>query len=536
MKKEKHAERDMRILPFRQDGERFFQRGMKAYRQKEYQKAIRLFQRAVELQPEEPTYYCQLASTLAEIGEYDRSNEYLEQVIDAMGQDISECYFFMANNYAHLGMFSEAEAYAAIYIKKDPTGEFVPDAKELLELIHFEVGSEALSEEEELILTHEEARQSIVQGNLKEAKKQLGKLIEKHPTFWAAYNNLALTHFYLDEYDEALSVLRSILGKNPGNLNALCNIAIILDHMGKKSEALQMMDALKNVYPIHPDHRYKLGTTFGMFHEHAYANRWLSSIQRHYYGNDPAYLHLLAVSCYATGQKERGMRAWRKIEEIDPGKEVAAYYLKKAANNELVVTGTDYQYRIPVDEVRVSQEQMPKNTFAARFNQVASGFHKGKLMHLCMLRGDTTTESITLLTDFCLRKEEHPVLKQLAASLLLEMNAAKTVTITQENEQVTMSTIPDMMKHGLAILSYLKEHETAIDDDVTFLWIELMSGQRFDTTWLRNEKALAAAIDYVSKKRKSGTTQAKIAERYGISVSMLSSRIQFLKRGLERAD
>lgn len=533
MSKEKHADSDMRILPFMQDGEYYFHRGIKAYHKKDLDKAKKYFERAVHLQPEEPTFYCQLATTLAELGEYDKSNLYLEKVLHSMEQDISECYFFMANNYAHLGMFSEAENYAMLYMKKDPDGEFFDDALELLDLINFETGSETLTEEEELIMGHEEARHSIEKGDLKEAKKQLANLISKHPTFWAAYNNLALTHFYLNEFDEALSVLKSILEKNPGNLNALCNLAIFYEQLGKKEEAAELVEGMKKVHPIHPDHRYKLGSTFGIFNEHEYANRWLSSINKHYYHNDPAYLHLLAASYFATGRVQRAIRCWTKAEEIDPESKVAAYFLQKAKDGELTITGVDYQYRVPSV---LKQEAPQKSDFMQRFNNVTKGLQKNKLVHLTLMRGNNSEENIEMLHEFCGKKEEHPILKKLAASILLEMKPGTKISVKgEEGEEIIEKASADDLK-GLAILSILKENGATIDDDVTFLWLETMSQSHSDRSFLRNETAIAAAIDYVSRKRKDGTTQRQIAELYGITVSMLSSRIQFIKRGLERVD
>ncbi|MDN4526213.1 tetratricopeptide repeat protein [Fictibacillus fluitans] len=533
MKKEKHAESDMRILPFMQDGTDYFHRGIKAYRKKDLNKAKRFFERAVFLQPEEPTFYCQLATTLAELGEYDRSNLYLEQVLETMGQDISECYFFMANNYAHMGMFEEAETYASLYMKKDPDGEFADDAMELLDLIHFETGSEPLTEEEELIVGHEEARRSIENGELIEAKALLADLIRKHPSFWAAYNNLALTHFYLKEYDEALGVLNQILVKNPGNLNALCNLAIFYEQLGRTDEAAQLVESLKKVFPIHPDHRYKLGSTFGYFNEHDYANRWLTSINKHYYFNDPAYLHFLAVSYHATGKPERAVHCWSKAHEIDPDGQVAPHYLKQAKEGTLSVTGTDYQYRVPW---MAKPENAQSGDFVQRFNNVARGLQKNKLVHLTLMRGNNSEENLDVLKAFCGKVEEHSVLKEVAAHLLLEMEPRVPVFIKREDGEQRVESMSPIVASGLNILSILKENGASIDDDVTFLWLETMILAHSDSSLLRNHTAIAAAIDYVARKRKDGATQRQIAELYGITVSMLASRIQFIKRGLERVD
>ena len=45
---------------------------------------------------------------------------------------MTECHYFLANNYAHLGMFKEAYRHASAYLDKEEDGEFSEDAEDLL--------------------------------------------------------------------------------------------------------------------------------------------------------------------------------------------------------------------------------------------------------------------------------------------------------------------------------------------------------------------------------------------------------------------
>ena len=45
---------------------------------------------------------------------------------------MTECHYFLANNYAHLGMFKEAYRHASAYLEKEEDGEFSEDAEDLL--------------------------------------------------------------------------------------------------------------------------------------------------------------------------------------------------------------------------------------------------------------------------------------------------------------------------------------------------------------------------------------------------------------------
>jgi tetratricopeptide (TPR) repeat protein len=531
-KRKKASEAGGRVLPFIQDGDYFFEKGIKAYNRRDLYTAKKMFERAVNFQPEEPSFLCQLASTLAEIGEYEESNRHLLNVIER-GSDISECHFFLANNFAHLGMYSDAEEHALLYMQYDPDGEFVDDTQELLDLISLETGSKSmnnlpLSTEEELIKSHDEARQSIERGDLPLAQEQLREIIKNHPKFWAAYNNLALTHFYKSEFDEAMDVLQDVLDKNPGNLNALCNLAIFLFHLGMDEPGGKLVDRLKMVHPMHPEHRYKLGNTFGLLEEHSYANKWLQTLRKSSFVYDPVTTHMLAVSYYALGQKELSLRTWKKVLDLDPEGTVAPFYMEKAQNEELTISGGDYQYRIPVNN-----QNKPKRDRQIKamehIQSVRKGLEKNKITHLFLLRGNKNEEAYATLRDFCMRKEESLFVKEIAANIMLEHHRELPVKLAHEEALVEVGSPSVLLTQALDVLQIVKESGSAIDEQVLFYWSEAIklsevTGEKI----FENEKAIAGAIDHLARKQKGKSTQKAIAELYDVSVSVLSLRIKKL--------
>ncbi|MFC0187469.1 tetratricopeptide repeat protein [Fictibacillus aquaticus] len=542
MEKQKEASRIRgRVLPFLQDGDYFFKRGIKAYHKKDLNKARKMFERAVFFQPEEPAFLCQLASVLAELGEYELSNDYLHEALAYTEEEMAECYYFMANNYAHLGLFSEAEQYALLYMENEPDGEFFDDSQELLDLIHFESDdkdiSQLLVEEDDLILKHDEAKRSIERGELVLAKEQLNDIIENHPTFWAAYNNLALTHFYKSEYEEALSVLQSVLEKNPGNLNALCNMAIFLSQLGMKENGRVLLNRLKGVHPIHPDHRYKLGNTFGLLEEHEYANRWLLALKKTPLMHDPVVNHALAVSFYALGKPNLALKYWKRTADIDPDGKVVPHYLTKLEEGTLSVSGSDYQYRVPKPSI---PKKLPENrkmtSMIERFKQIRKSLEKNKLAHLFLLRGNKNEESYELLQDVCKREDEPLFLKEIAAAIMLEHDPATSVILVHGGNTAEISSPSPVLSSGMDIIQCLKENGTSIDEDVMFYWLETVRfAKEEEKKILHNTAGAAAAIDYMARKHKGKTSQKAISELYGVSVSVLSSRVKKVSEWLGRS-
>lgn len=521
-----------RVLPFIQDGDYFFEKGIKAYNRRDLYTAKKMFERAVTFQPEESSFLCQLASTLAEIGEYEESNKHLLNALEQAGSELSECHFFLANNFAHLGLYSDAEKHASLYIESDPDGEFVEDTQELLDLISLETGNKSvnlpLSTEEELIKLHDEARQSIERGDLPLAQQQLRSIITDHPKFWAAYNNLALTHFYKSEFDEAMDVLQDVLEKNPGNLNALCNLAIFLFHLGMDEPGGKIVERLKTVHPMHPEHRYKLGNTFGLLEEHLYANKWLQTLKKSSFVYDPVTTHMLAVSYYALGQKELSLKTWKKVIELDPEGHVAPFYLEKAMKDELNVSGGDYQYRIPtINQNKPKKDRQVKAM--EHIQQVRKGLEKNKITHLFLLRGNKNEEAYATLRDFCLRKEESLLAKEIAANIMLEHQPELPVKLAHDEELVEVGSPSEIISEALDVLLFIKEKGSALDEHVFFYWSEAIKfAELSDERIFDNQKAIAAAIDHLARKQKGRSTQKGVAEHYEISVSMLSLRIKKL--------
>jgi tetratricopeptide (TPR) repeat protein len=534
----KAAETRGHVIPFKQDGEYFYQRGIKAYQKRDLYKAKRLFERALVFEPNEATYICQLAATLAELDDFDESNKWLQFLVTEIDPEMSECYFFMANNYAHLGKFKEAEAEALRYMEFDPNGEFQEDTQELLDIIAIEndgdSSEEAHAGEDKLIAQHERARYYIESGQFDEAKQLLIKLIDDYPDFWAAYNNLALTYYYLKKYNKAFEVLEQVLSKNPGNLHALCNLALFYDHLGKYEKRNKIIESLKVIYPISPDHRFKLGTTLGVLEENEDAFKWLNSIKKYGHEWDYTFFHWYAVAAFMTGRTDTAMQSWKKVAELDPEGKIAPYYLEKIENGSLKKSGVDYHYRIPVKRLKRNH----RKNFFQRLQKLRGVLHRNKLAHLFILEKMNSDEAHETLKEFCLQKNESIVLKEIAAHIVLTLSDEAAVTIRDgKNELHYTEPLPPISK-GLELLKNLCEAnvdgEGLVDDDMISIWHELVETAREQPEMLQNLFGWAAAIDYTWRQKRSlKATQKDLAQKYNLSAATVGKYVKKLQHILE---
>ncbi|MBP3949977.1 tetratricopeptide repeat protein [Bacillus suaedae] len=302
-----NEQENQKVVPLFRSGDYFFHRGIEAYRKKHLHRAIKLFERAVKLTAKEPVFHVQLAAVLSEIGEYERSNEILQQVLVNENDEIAECYFFMANNYAYLGFFEKAERMTLRYLELGDDERFTDDAKNLLDLLRFERDEDEfdglVEEEDELLAQHERAHYLLREGNVETAIPLLRTIIKEHPTYWAAQNHLAEALYRLGtDREEAYMITLDVLEKDPGNLIAICNLALFYAKDGQTKEAEIMVESLQCVYPMDGDHYVKVAETLCDLGQYQLAYERLRDFNKYELEIRPTLLFCLGVAAYHAGK------------------------------------------------------------------------------------------------------------------------------------------------------------------------------------------------------------------------------------------
>src|SRR3954466_10498524 len=148
-----------KFLTFVPTGEYYFTKGLKAFHRRDFIKAKKYLGRAMQLEPGEPMIICQLAIVSTELGEFENSNRLLHSILEELDEEMVECHYFLANNYAHLGYFKDSYSHVTFYLEHDQTGDFQDEAEDLLEILTVEedVLDEDSYEDDELIMRQEQA-------------------------------------------------------------------------------------------------------------------------------------------------------------------------------------------------------------------------------------------------------------------------------------------------------------------------------------------------------------------------------------------
>lgn len=113
-----------KVIPIQMDANFFFERAVRSLDRHRYDKALKYFRKAVEYEPENPVNHCNMAGILSEMGDYEGSNAVLAHILEHVDATMTECYFYMANNYANMENFEEAERALVTYLEEDPAGQF----------------------------------------------------------------------------------------------------------------------------------------------------------------------------------------------------------------------------------------------------------------------------------------------------------------------------------------------------------------------------------------------------------------------------
>ncbi len=483
------------LLSFVPTGEYYFSKGIKAYHRRDMQKAYKFFNRAMQLEPGEPMIVCQLSIVLTELGDYQQAVTLLKMILEEMDEEMVECHYFLANNYAHLGLFKDAYHHANLYIEMNQDGEFLDDAEELVELIMLEAEEfdEELEEEDGLIAKQEIARQSLEAGNFPAAIEVFEEIVKEYPEYWSAYNNLALAYFYLGQPVKANKILADVLKKSPGNLHALCNLLVFAYYENESEKVRQLTGVLSKIQPMLMEQQFKLGATFSLVGEYELGYKWLKKLQKQGHEGDSAFYYWLSCSSYYTGRVQAAKAYWEKMLEISP---------EKAGHEPWADRDT------PLD-----------SQVSAIYERLQSDYSEERLFALFLIS----------VSD---KREEILSSKKLAVEMtMLEQHYLRYL---QSGDNFPEA---DMVQgaHETALLLYHFHHPISNEEaGVYLIWFAVFEAALKEGRSFKNKKAWAAAVEYVWEKvRRSKVTKLAIAEKYGLSSSTLNKYIKLVDHCLE---
>ncbi|ADO54161.1 tetratricopeptide repeat protein [Paenibacillus polymyxa] len=554
------SEPSPKIIALRFDASFFFEKAVRSLDRNHYDKALKYFRKAVEYEPDNPVNHCNMAGILSEMGDYAGSNEILSSVLSDVDSSMTECYFYMANNYANMEQFEEAEKALVTYLEEDEEGQFLDEAEEMMELLYYELDRPTKLNRikaRQGVVEHDQARVLLEEGKFAQAAQLLKQISEEQPDMFAARNNLALAYYYMGLFQNAKATIIQVLEDEPGNLHALCNLAIFYQHEGGGPELDRLVQTLAVTIPFQEEQVFKLATTMGILgrHEEAYRH-----FRRLLHGNgennaDASLYHYTAVAASNTGRYAEARRLWSHLQKQDASSEVPRFFLSRL--EELQQEGTplqvlSYHYHLPFEEQFRMWEK-----FGAE--QVPDSMKKDPLIRSsffwALRHGDRATQlqviqALSLIGDDEVRQalesfvedpDQESELKRRALQVLQELaeqEVQNTHTETEHPERLEAEKDPyttegdisassvdpqwqAVLDKVLTVMS--KSSDPAMQHDLRSLWQEYLDRLAPEVPMVQHTEGWAAALEYLTAKmHHHSVTYQEVADRYGISVSTVS--------------
>ncbi|MFD2638969.1 tetratricopeptide repeat protein [Piscibacillus salipiscarius] len=309
---------DSKVLPYRHEGDFYFSYGVKAFQQKRFDKAEKWFKKALELKPKHPLYLSQLSVLYTEIGQYHQANDLLQELVNHHGQAYPDCFYLLANNYAHLGLFYEAKKYGNQYLELEEDGDFKDEVVRLLGMLD-QLSAEEYEEDDfdidsmdEIMIHQETAFYHLEHEEWDEAIEILEEMMTVYPEYFSAKHEYAYALFRKGDQEEAITLEEAWFNQDPSNLHSRLNLVYFYYEYGKISEFNELLPTLFNVYPAYEPQKLKVAMTFARVNENEESLRRFQQVSRHHVSNYLSYYYWYAKVLDANGMCEKSEQIWKE--------------------------------------------------------------------------------------------------------------------------------------------------------------------------------------------------------------------------------
>jgi tetratricopeptide (TPR) repeat protein len=187
-------------------------------------------------------------------------------------------------------------------------------------------GGEALTPDQriEAAALHELAQLYMAAGDVAEGRSVSEQLLQLHPTYLPARNNLSLMLALDGEWEAAIAMVNTVLETAPENGHALSNLTRYQCLSGQTDAAQQTVDRLKAIVTDKPDVWQKQAEALSFMGDYPGILEVLHRAESISNSLPPLLYHLAAVATLRLGKERQAREYWKKAIEVSPGFDLAA--------------------------------------------------------------------------------------------------------------------------------------------------------------------------------------------------------------------
>ncbi len=553
-----------KVIPFERGAEFYFDLSFKHQQRGKLKTALRYIEKAVEVKPYDSSILFSYAGILAELGHLDLSSDILLSIIEDIDPFYEDCYFGLACNFLQLQKLKKSSYYFEKYIKVATDGEFIEEAKNILEMIALlkEANNNLDDEEvERLYRIEEEGIKNLERREYTKALKAFKEVADKLPNALPARNNLSLSYFYLGDIDKAIELARDVLCYQPFNVHANCNICVYYEKIGAYSLLKKQIRIIKKLNINNEDSAYKIADTFGSIGRDREAYAAYRRLLR-YDNQNTSYIHYYGVAAFNCKNYKEALLAWERLKKIDINNYLSDYYSKIVIETEEGIRKFEpllYIYQLPKEEItyrvkeiykflslsakesktllKESKEIMDLLYFALVFDRYVLKkliFNKIKSENLGELapvirkyilhpeiEKSVKLESIFLLNKLGAKEPYQVYLDGTIEDVTIEAEGLLESEWKKEWDEVKLTALK-MMKN-----CYKTPYKKIVDD----IWYDFIKSSFPEVPKIGKTEIWAAALEYAYCKFScKDVTQQALAEKYGVSRSSLSEKFKIMYR------
>lgn len=300
------------VFPFIPEGEFYFTKGIEAFQKKKFDVAVKWMKKAIEETPKDPMYQCQLSIVYTEIGAYHAANQLLTKVLQSTGDQYVDCYYLLANNYAHLGLLNDAKKYAESYLNCEPDGDFHEEASSLLEMLDIDEIDEDdwdMEVEDELLIYQETVFHHMENMEWGKVLPILEEMITLFPEHKMIKHDYTQALFFSGHQDDAITMELDALKEDPNELCSHTNLAIFYFECGNEDYE-QHIQALLNVYSIHEQQKLKIATTLARTEFYQESYKRFRALSKGMLKGHPSYYRWYSITSFHMGETEKAKQLW----------------------------------------------------------------------------------------------------------------------------------------------------------------------------------------------------------------------------------
>ena len=547
------------ILSIEQDIGFFIKKAKEKQDDGNYFDAIKMYNRALEVSPDNISVMILKAELLQDMKLYKQSNDLLFKACDH-SKDMPENFcFLLSENYFALDDYE----LGFVFFKMFATATNKPLPEEVdEEFLNFVESFEEM-DIDEILEDQKVSTENIAKSYVSRAlyffeRREFDKVADQlefarsyYPTSDEVLNVIAQMYFNIGFYDEAIKVCKQSSANNirADIIKALC----LFEKNDIEDATLIIKDILKTkTKKLSKNENYLFAICLFKIKEYGFAQNYVQKlIQKNPYNFE--YLHLAAVINAKLGKVDDANYLWNKIYLLDNDNTVAKFY----KDLDLIKNDLD-NYKIPERFIIPESvtDRWQENIKYAYQNNAALPKNYQQIIDWAIEYGGTELRdiafkimkntnyycSIITLKRFLLESENPDDLKRTVIEILDRMNVPQPYIMLNRTglKECSAFAVPADLPDEYNIVAKGIIGDPTIKSNKTYLqtakqiWTDFMNAQRqsylkgtFDVT--DRPEIFVAAVEYIVLKKMNTTTQKDIAKKYNVNISNLREAIKIIK-------